>query len=80
MNHAFYIIYLPNITNNEKQYIIQIVKHFSQYKKDTEIHNFVDSYNYNDTKGFYINNQPVSPLQAIVKMEIDLKSIVLYLY
>ena len=58
-------LYLPQIVNNEKQYIIQTIKHFSRYKKDTEIQNFVESYNYNDTDGFFINNQPVASLQVI---------------
>ena len=58
-------LYFPQRTHNEKQFVIETIKHFNRYKKIEDIQNFIDSHNYNDTDGFYINNQPAASIKII---------------
>lgn len=56
---------LPPQDDDEKQYVIRTIKHFSRYKKEDEIREFVNLHNDDSNEIFFINNQPVSQIQLI---------------
>ena len=56
---------LPPQAQDERQYIINTIRHFSRYKNITEIIDFVDLHRDDEMDMFFINNQPVSQIQLI---------------
>ena len=66
IDHEFTLnLSLPHHHYDEKNYIINTIKHFSKYKNEIEIRNFVDSHDFADRNEFYINNKSVSSIQLI---------------
>lgn len=56
---------LPPQAQDEDQYIINTIIHFSRYKNERDIRAFVDLHKDNERDMFFINNQPVSQIQLI---------------
>ncbi len=55
-------LYLPLKVYNEKEYIIQTIKHFSKFKKLDEIVSFVESYE-KESDPFYIDSYSIQTIQ-----------------